>query len=59
MQGKTKVNKIELEMKKMYKQPQVEMYEVASEMGFVQSGFDAGFVVPGGGNKGGADDWAY
>ena len=46
-------------MKRIYEQPQVEMYEVASEMGFVQSGFDAGFVVPGGGNNGGDDDWTY
>lgn len=45
-------------MKKSYEKPQVDMFEVASEMGFAQSGFDAGFIVPGGGNNGGEDDWA-
>lgn len=45
-------------MRKNYIQPSVEMFEVASEKGFVQSGFDSGFVVPGGGNNGGDDDWA-
>lgn len=45
-------------MKRIYEQPQIEMYEVAVESGFVQSGFDAGFLVPGGSNNGGEDDWA-
>ena len=46
-------------MKRDYCRPSVELFEVASEKGFVQSGFDSGFVVPGGGNNGGDDDWAY
>ena len=46
-------------MKRVYEKPQVELFEVASEKGFVQSDFDLGFVVPGGGNNGDDDDWAY
>lgn len=46
-------------MKKVYSRPSIEILEVASEKGFVQSGFDSGFIVPGGGNNGGDDDWAY
>ena len=46
-------------MKKMYEQPLINMFEVESEMGFVQSGFDAGFIVPGGSDNGGSDDWVY
>ena len=45
-------------MKRVYSRPSIEMLEVASEKGFVQSGFDSGFIVPGGGNNGGDDDWA-
>jgi hypothetical protein len=45
-------------MRKDYIQPSVALLEVVSERGFVQSGFDSGFVVPGGGNNGGDDDWA-
>ena len=45
-------------MKKVYVQPQVEMYTVASEMGFAQSGgLDIGVIVPGGGNYGDDDEW--
>ena len=46
-------------MKRDYCRPSVELFEVASEKGFVQSGFDSGFIVPGGGNNGGDDYWAY
>ena len=45
-------------MRKEYIKPSLEILEVASEKGFVQSGFDSGFVVPGGGDNGGDDDWA-
>ena len=45
-------------MKKFYIKPQVEMFEVATEQGFVQSDFNSGFIVPGGTNNGGEDDWA-
>lgn len=45
-------------MRKEYIKPSLEKLEVASEKGFVQSGFDSGFVVPGGGDNGGDDDWA-
>lgn len=44
-------------MRKEYIMPSLEMFEVVSEKGFVQSGFDAGIIVPGGGNNGGEDDW--
>ena len=44
-------------MKRVYSRPSVELFEVASEKGFVQSGFDSGFVVPGGGNYGDENDW--
>lgn len=47
-----------MKMRKIYEQPQIDIFEVASEKGFVQSGFDSGFVVPDGGNNGGDDDWA-
>ena len=45
-------------MIKDYEKPQMEVFEVVSEQGFAQSGFDAGFIVPGGGDNGGSDDWA-
>ena len=51
--------KKDMKMKKVYSRPSIELFEVASEKGFVQSGFDSGFIVPGGGNNGGDDDWAY
>ena len=44
-------------MRKIYEKPQIEMFEVASERGFVQSDFNSGFIVPGGGNNGGEEDW--
>lgn len=46
-------------MRKNYEKPQIEMFVVASEKGFVQSGFDSGFLVPDGGNNGGDDDWVF
>ncbi len=45
-------------MKKEYIKPSVELFEVVSEKGFVQSGFNNGFIVPGGSNNG-DEDWAY
>ena len=44
-------------MRKEYIEPSIEMFEMASEMGFAQSSFDSGFIVPGGGNNGGDDEW--
>ena len=44
-------------MKKIYEKPLVETYEVMSERGFVQSDFNSGFVVPGGSDNGGEDEW--
>lgn len=44
-------------MKREYIKPTVEMLEVASERGFAQSGFDSGFIVPGGSDNGGDDEW--
>lgn len=46
-----------MKMRKIYEKPQVEMFEVASEQGFAQSDFNAGFIVPGGGNYGDENDW--
>ena len=46
-----------MKMRKIYEKPQIEMFEVASERGFVQSDFNSGFIVPGGGNNGGEEDW--
>ena len=46
-------------MRKIYEQPQVSVFEVASEQGFVQSDFNSGFIVPGGGENGGENDWVY
>ena len=45
-------------MKRNYEKPQVEYFDVVSERGFVQSDFNSGFIVPGGGNNGGEDEWA-
>jgi hypothetical protein len=59
MRKKNLINyKTDMMMKKVYSRPSIEILEVASEKGFVQSGFDSGFIVPGGGNNGGEDDWA-
>jgi len=44
-------------MKKIYEKPLVETYEVMSERGFVQSDFNSGFIVPGGSDNGGEDEW--
>ena len=44
-------------MRRNYVKPQIEMLEVASELGFVQSSFDSGFIVPGGGNAGDDGEW--
>lgn len=44
-------------MRKIYEKPQIEIFEVASERGFVQSSFNSGFVVPGGSNNGDENDW--
>lgn len=44
-------------MKKNYEKPLVVAYEVMSERGFIQSDFNSGFDVPGGGNNGGEDEW--
>lgn len=45
-------------MKRNYIKPQLDVIEVVSEQGFVQSDFNSGFIVPGGTNNGGEDDWA-
>lgn len=37
--------------------PLLDVFEVASERGFIQSGFDSGFIVPGGSDNG-DEDWA-
>ncbi len=44
-------------MKKNYIKPLAEFIEVASELGFVQSDFNSGFLVPGGSDNGSDDDW--
>jgi hypothetical protein len=45
-------------MKKSYVMPLLDAFEVASEQGFFQSGFDSNIKVPDGENNGGEDDWA-
>ena len=45
----------ELKEKLLYKR--VKTYEVMSERGFVQSDFNSGFIVPGGSDNGGEDEW--
>ena len=44
-------------MKRNYEKPQIEYFDVVCEQGFAQSDFNSGFIVPGGFNNGGEDEW--
>lgn len=44
-------------MKKVYLVPQIDMFEVASEKGFIVSDFNSGFYVPEGSDYGSDDEW--